>query len=434
MKKERVAIIALGCPKALVDAEQIMAQVATDGYEIAFDPEECDTLFINTCSFLQSSRDESYEVIENAIELKKEGRIKRIVVTGCLPQMLGEKLKTDYPLVDSWLGTGINDQSTKAIREKLFVSSVKSSPQGAILPRLQLTLPHVAYLRVAEGCSHACTFCTIPSIRGPYHSFPLKELVSEARALVENGAREMILIAQDTSIVGLDLDYDLPKLLGELSKIDGLDWIRIQYLNPMHLTQKILDGFNAPKVLPYFDIPIQHVSKAVLENMERPKPDRDGMKNLICDIRKNFRDATVRTSLITGFPGETEVEFGELAEFVKETKFDRLGVFPFSPEPGTKAYDMKYPPVGIAELRCKEIMELEQSIVLESNKVKVGKIVQAIIDYGDVGASIGRTKADTPEIDCTINVEGEDIQDGDIVMVKVTGYDGYDLEGEKIEA
>lgn len=434
MKKERVAIIALGCPKALVDAEQIMAQVATDGYEIAFDPEECDTLFINTCSFLQSSRDESYEVIENAIELKKEGRIKRIVVTGCLPQMLGEKLKTDYPLVDSWLGTGINDQSTKAIREKLFVSSVKSSPQGAILPRLQLTLPHVAYLRVAEGCSHVCTFCTIPSIRGPYHSFPLKELVSEAGALVENGAREMILIAQDTSIVGLDLDYDLPKLLGELSKIDGIDWIRVQYLNPMHLTQKILDGFNTPKVLPYFDIPIQHVSKVVLENMERPKPDRDGMKNLICDIRKNFRDATVRTSLITGFPGETEVEFGELAEFVKETKFDRLGVFPFSPEPGTKAYDMKYPPVGIAELRCKEIMELEQSIVLESNKAKVGKIVQAIIDYGDVGASIGRTKADAPEIDCTINVEGEDIQDGDIVMVKVTGYDGYDLEGEKIEA
>lgn len=433
MKKERVAIIALGCPKALVDAEQIMAQVATDGYEIAFDPEECDTLFINTCSFLQSSRDESYEVIENAIELKKEGRIKRIVVTGCLPQMLGEKLKADYPLVDSWLGTGINDQSTKAIKEKMFVSSVRNSPQGAILPRLQLTLPHVAYLRVAEGCSHTCTFCTIPSIRGPYHSFPLKELVAEAGALVENGAREMILIAQDTSIVGLDLDYDLPKLLGELSKINGLDWIRVQYLNPMHLTQKILEGFNTPKVLPYFDIPIQHVSKVVLENMERPKPDKDGIANLIADIRKNFRDATVRTSLITGFPGETEVEFGELSEFVKETKFDRLGVFPFSPEPGTKAFDMKYPPVGIAELRCKEIMELEQTIVLEANKAKVGKIVQAIIDYSDVGSSIGRTRADAPEIDCTIKVEGEDIEDGDIVMVKVTAYDGYDLEGEKVE-
>ncbi len=433
MKKERVAIIALGCPKALVDAEQIMAQVAIDGYEIAFDPEECDTLFINTCSFLQSSRDESFEVIENAIELKKEGRIKRIVVTGCLPQMLGEKLKADYPLVDSWLGTGINDQSTKAIKEKMFVSSVRNYPQGAILPRLQLTLPHVAYLRVAEGCSHTCTFCTIPSIRGPYHSFPLKELVAEAGALVENGAREMILIAQDTSIVGLDLDYDLPKLLGELSKINGLDWIRVQYLNPMHLTQKILEGFNTPKVLPYFDIPIQHVSKVVLENMARPKPDKDAIANLIANIRKNFRDATVRTSLITGFPGETEVEFGELSEFVKETKFDRLGVFPFSPEPGTKAFDMKYPPVGIAELRCKEIMELEQTIVLEANKAKVGKIVQAIIDYSDVGSSIGRTRADAPEIDCTIKVEGEDIEDGDIVMVKVTAYDGYDLEGEKVE-
>ena len=434
MKKERVAIIALGCPKALVDAEQIMAQVAQDGYEIAFDPEECDTLFINTCSFLESSRQESFEVIENAIELKTEGRIKRIVVTGCLPQMLGEKLKEKFPQVDSWLGTGANDLSSKAVKEKIFQASVKGSAQGALLPRLQLTLPHVAYLRVTEGCSHTCTFCTIPSIRGPYHSFPMRDLVDEAHALVGNGARELILIAQDTSIVGLDLDYDLPKLLGEISKIDGLDWIRIQYMNPMHLTQKIIDGFKTPKVLPYFDIPIQHVSAKVLENMERPNPNRDGIEKLIATIRSEFPDSTVRTSLITGFPGETEIEFAQLKDFVTNIKFDRLGVFPFSPEPGTKAYEMKYPPVGIAELRSHEILEIEQQIVLESNKSKVGKILPVIIDYGDVGAAIGRTQADAPEIDCTIKIIADEISDGEIVLAKVTGYDGYDLEGEWVEA
>jgi ribosomal protein S12 methylthiotransferase len=434
MRKERVAIIALGCPKALVDAEQIMAQVAQDGYEVAFDPEECDTLFINTCSFLESSRQEAFEVIENAIELKNEGRIKRIVVTGCLPQMLGESLKQKYPQIDSWLGTGANDQSTRAIKEKIFVSAVKGANQGAVLPRLQLTLPHVAYLRIAEGCSHTCTFCTIPSIRGPYHSFPLNDLVTEARNLATNGVRELILIAQDTSIVGLDLDYDLPKLLDQLSKVDGIDWIRIQYLNPMHLTQKIIDGFKTSKVLPYFDIPLQHVSQKVLENMARPVPDRDGMTKLIQSIRTEFPDSTVRTSLITGFPSETEVEFGELRDFVSETRFDRLGVFPFSPEPGTKAFEMKYPPVGIAELRSQEILEIEQKIVLESNKAKIGKILPVIIDYGDVGAAIGRTQADAPEIDCTIKVISEEIADGQLVLAKVTGFDGYDLEGEQVEA
>ncbi|NTU61497.1 MAG: 30S ribosomal protein S12 methylthiotransferase RimO [Caldiserica bacterium] len=382
MKKERVAIIALGCPKALVDAEQIMARLADDGYEIAFDPEECDTLFINTCSFLESSRNESYEVIENAVELKKEKRIKKIVVTGCLPQMLGEKLKEKFPQVDSWLGTGINDMATAAVKEKIFKASVKDSAQGSLLPRLQLTLPHVAYLRVAEGCSHACSFCTIPSIRGPYHSFPLENLVAEAAALAQNGTRELIVIAQDTSIVGLDLDYDLPKLLGELSKIDGIDWIRVQYLNPMHLNQKIIDGFKTPKVLPYFDIPIQHVSAKILENMGRPKPGRDEILSLIQTIRTEFPDSTIRTSLITGFPGETTTEFEELKTFISQAKFDRLGAFPFSPEPGTKAKEMDYPPVGIAELRSQEILEIEQGIVFEANKTKmIEKAFHAFIKH-----------------------------------------------------
>lgn len=434
MKKERVAIIALGCPKALVDAEQIMAQLADDGYEIVFDPEECDTLFINTCSFLESSRNESYEVIENAIELKNEKRVKKIVVTGCLPQMLGETLKEKFPQVDSWLGTGINDMATKAVKEKIFQASVKDSAQGSLLSRLQLTLPHVAYLRVAEGCSHACSFCTIPSIRGPYHSFPMKNLVAEATALAQNGTRELIVIAQDTSIVGLDLDYDLPKLLGELSKIDGIDWIRVQYLNPMHLNQKIIDGFKTPKVLPYFDIPIQHVSDKILENMARPKPNRDDIYKLIQTIRTEFPDSTIRTSLITGFPGETTTEFEELKTFINDVKFDRLGAFPFSPEPGTKAKEMDFPLVGIAELRSQEILEIEQGIVFEANKAKVGKVLPVIIDYGDVGASIGRTQADAPEIDCTIKVDAEEVTDGEIVLVKVIGFDGYDLEGERIEA
>ena len=431
----RVGLVSLGCPKALVDSEQMMASLAKEGYEIVLGDQDCDILFINTCSFIGDAREESEQTIKNAIKLKRAGKIKRIVVTGCLPQLVGEQIKEKYKGVDAFLGTGKNDLAALVANGSLaFERSAVHAPQGSPLPRLQLTLPHVAYLRVAEGCSHKCSFCTIPSIRGPYHSFELKDLVLEAKALASIGVKEIIIIAQDTSIVGLDAKapYDLKKLMEELSQIDGIEWIRVMYLNPMHLTENVLATFTVKKVLPYFDIPFQHISDKILSAMGRPSPGRDDIRLLVKTIRGSFKNAILRSSIIVGFPGEDRQDFDELISFVRETMFDRLGVFRYSPEENTLSYKMKQVSSRVANYRWNTLMTLQSEISLENNSRLKGQILPVIIDGIGKDTAIGRSMADAPEIDGTVSVKGANIKRGDIVNVKVNSFSPYDLGGVKV--
>jgi ribosomal protein S12 methylthiotransferase len=431
----RVGLISLGCPKALVDSEQMMALLAKEGYEIVLGDQDCDILFINTCSFIGDAREESEQTIKNAIKLKRAGKIKRIVVTGCLPQLVGEQIKERCKGVDAFLGTGKNDLAVLVANGSLaFERSPTHAPQGSPLPRLQLTLPHVAYLRVAEGCSHKCSFCTIPSIRGPYHSFELKDLVLEAKALASIGVKEIIIIAQDTSIVGLDAKdpYDLKKLMEELSQIDGIEWIRVMYLNPMHLTENVLAALTVKKVLPYFDIPFQHISDKILSAMGRPSPGRDDIRLLIKTIRGSFKNAILRSSIIVGFPGEDRKDFDELVSFIRETSFDRLGVFRYSPEENTLSYKMRQVSSRVANYRWNTLMALQSEISLENNSRLKGQILPVIIDGIGKDTAIGRSMADAPEIDGTVSVKGANIKRGDIVNVKVNSFSPYDLGGVKV--
>lgn len=435
MKKAKVGLVALGCPKALVDAEQMMASLAHAGYEIVIGDEDCDILFVNTCSFVKSARDEADDAIESALKLKRLGKVKKVVVTGCLPQMEGDTLKKKYKQVDAFLGTGKNDLVVSLLEgDKDFEVSEKNKPQGSSLPRLQLTMPHVAYLRIAEGCSHSCTFCTIPSIRGPFHSFVLADLVQEAKALASVGVKEIILIAQDTSIVGLDANpkYSLEELCKRISEIDGIKWIRIMYANPMHFSEKVLAAFNVPKVLPYFDIPFQHFSQSILSLMGRPSPGPDDIRLLIKAIRSKFQDAALRTTFITGFPSETNADFIELKNFIEETKFDKLGVFAYSKEENTLSYTMKQVPQKVASGRRNQLMELQSDISYERNKGLAGKQIECIVDQVGKEQSIARAWFDAPEIDGVVYVKGDNLKPGQIIQVKINAFSEYDLGGIKI--
>ncbi|HOO96409.1 MAG TPA: 30S ribosomal protein S12 methylthiotransferase RimO [Caldisericia bacterium] len=431
MKRERVSIQALGCPKALVDAEQMMAAVAQAGFDVTLDIDDCDVLIVNTCSFIADARTESSLAIEEALKEKKKGNIKRIYVTGCWPQMSLDELQSRYPSVDGFLGVGQNSKVPE------LIGSLSNLPyptnEGSLLPRLGLMLPHVSYLRVAEGCSHTCSYCQIPSIRGAYKSFPLANNIAEAKTLAEDGTRELIIIAQDSSIVGLDANpkYDLADLTASLSEIHELEWIRILYSNPMHLSERTLQAYKNKKVLPYFDIPLQHINNRILTNMNRPKPDSEEIYDMLKFIRKEFPNAILRTSLIVGFPGESDSEFEELFDLIHEIEFDRLGVFTYSDEKGTKAYSLKGKiDKEKVEERRDRLMCLQSEISLSRNEKLIGTTQEAIVDFVYEDYAVGRTKADAPEIDCGITVLSADCEPGDIVKVNITCCDEYDLEGE----
>ncbi|MEZ4813035.1 MAG: 30S ribosomal protein S12 methylthiotransferase RimO [Caldisericia bacterium] len=430
----KVSIHALGCPKALVDAEQLLAVSADSGCEISLDPDDCDVLLINTCSFVDAARAESYEVIEEALQKKKSGIIKKVIVTGCLPQILLAELQTKYPEIDGYLGTGLNSSIYEIIsgKKKSLINDLNSISSNGILPRFKITLPHISYLRVSEGCSHGCSFCKIPLIRGRFRSFGLDEILSEANALAESGVKELNIIAQDTSIVGFDAkpQYDLSTLTHKLSEIGGFEWVRVLYTNPMHFTDKTLEAFGASKVLPYFEIPIQHASNKILKAMNREKPGIDGIWEIIEKIRDNFDDPTIRSTAIVGFPGETDKDFEILHDFASEVEFDRFGVFKFSNEEGTKAFDLPDKvPDDVASERQEQLLLTQSEISYERNEYLVGSIQQVIIDQIYDDYAVGRTKSDAPEIDCIVKINGTDFQIGDIVDVKITNFDHFDLEG-----
>ena len=425
----KLFIISLGCSKNQVDTEAMMSCLLPTGFTLTDNPDDADVMLVNTCSFIEPARVESIDSILELVQIKSEKQ--KLIVAGCLPQRYGSQIADEIPEVDLWLDIvsegSIADSVALWFPEKITPVNHKHA--------VRLTPEHFAYLRIADGCNHLCSFCAIPGIRGHYKSVPKSEIVDEARQLAEQGVVELNLIAQDTSSYGKDLaeSNNLPALLKELCKIDKIKWIRLQYLYPASVTDELIKLMaEEEKICPYFDIPLQHISDNVLGSMKRP--GRKFTLNLLEKIKTVIPDAAIRTSMIVGYPNENEREFDELKQFVSEFKFNRLGVFQYSREEGTSAFDLKDPiPEKVKNERQKIIMELQQEISLNHNNLLIGKTLPVIIDGFDDGFAIGRTVWDALEVDGLVYVEpSSEIVQGKIINVKIVKADTYDLFGTLI--
>lgn len=430
---KKIALVSHGCPKNLVDSELILGMLAQNGYGITLNEDESDIVIVNTCSFICDAERES---IRSILELVDKG--KKVIVTGCLAQKHTEELKKEIPELAGIIGTADFGAIVDVIKniDKKFVSEVSEKPDYIYpenIERQQITMGASSYLKIAEGCSYRCGYCIIPYLRGDYHSRTIENVVEEAKKLVKKGVTEIILIAQDTTSYGIDIykKPSLPKLLEELNKIEGLGWIRFMYAYPTHLDDELLDAIaNLDKVVKYVDIPLQHSHPEVLKLMNRPAFD---YRPMIENIRKRIPDVSIRTAFIVGYPGETEEHFEHLCNFVRDMKFDRMGVFKYSREKGTHSYKLpNRVPAKIANQRYKKLMEIQQEISAERNKKFIGKTIPCIIEcFADDGEIIARTQYDAPEIDGIVNIQTDKmVVPGDIEMVKITDASEYDLIGE----
>lgn len=437
----RVGLVSLGCTKNQVDAERMLYKIREAGYQLVSDAALADIAIINTCGFIESAKQEAIETIFEFAALKNEGRIKKIVITGCLAERYREEVAELIPEADAVVGIGSNEDIVSILGKIMTGEAVQSYGKKERLAltggRVQTTLSFTSYLKIAEGCDNCCSYCAIPSIRGRFRSVPMEELVKEAEEMVRNGVRELIVIAQDTTRYGIDLygEYKLPELLKKLCEIEELKWIRVLYCYPERVTDELLDVMaNEEKIVKYMDLPIQHCDGEILKKMNR-KGDEASLRALIKKIRERIPDITLRTTLITGFPGETEEQFGRLAEFVNDIKFDRLGCFAFSPEEGTPAHDMDGQlDEDVKERRAEVIMDQQMIIAVKKNKALVGETIEIVIEgfdrYGD--CYFGRSAADAPEIDGKIffTSGGKRQVPGKFVKVKITDMLDYDLIGE----
>lgn len=430
---KKIALVSHGCPKNLVDSELILGILAQNGYGITLNEDESDIVIVNTCSFICDAERES---IRSILELVDKG--KKVIVTGCLAQKHPEELKKEIPELAGIIGTADFGGIVDVIKniDKKFVSEVSEKPNYIYpenIERQQITMGASSYLKIAEGCSYRCGYCIIPYLRGDYHSRTIENIVAEAKKLVKKGVTEIILIAQDTTSYGIDIykKPSLPKLLEELNKIEGLGWIRFMYAYPTHLDDELLDSVSKlDKIVKYVDIPLQHSHPEVLKLMNRPAFD---YRPMIENIRKRIPDVSIRTAFIVGYPGETEEHFEHLCNFVRDMKFDRMGVFKYSREKGTPSYKLpNRVPAKIANQRYKKLMEIQQEISAERNKKFIGKTIPCIIEcFADDGEIIARTQYDAPEIDGIVNIQTDKmVVPGDIEMVKITGASEYDLIGE----
>ncbi|MBR3713508.1 MAG: 30S ribosomal protein S12 methylthiotransferase RimO [Bacteroidales bacterium] len=410
MHKKKLAIITLGCSKNLVDSEDIATRIHSR-YDVVFDDDnaDADIVLINTCGFILDAKQESIDTIMEYINLKNEGRIQRLFVFGCLSQRYKKELAADIPEVDEFFGVdNINEILDRLDCDDLSKSVVKE-------PRMISTPQHTAYIKVSEGCDRYCAFCAIPYIRGHYVSRPMDEIIDEVTRLAQNGTREFNLIAQDLSYYGKDLygDFRLPELVEALAAIEGVKWIRLHYTYPNNFPLRTLDIMrDNPKVCKYLDIPLQHINDNVLDKMKRGHSRAETLA-LLKKFREIVPDITLRTTLLVGFPGETDKAFEELVDFVKETKFDRLGVFPYSEEEGT--YSAEHYKDRISKKKKQEradrIMSIQQKISLQLNVNKIGKCFEIVIDRDESGYWVGRTQYDSPEVDCEVLVNKQDAPD-----------------------
>lgn len=437
----KIGMISLGCPKNQVDAEHMLALMDAEGWEIVDYVDGCDAVIVNTCGFIDDAKKEAIENILDMVELKNEGVISKIIVTGCLAQRYKDEIVKEIPEVDAVIGIGANGDIIKTVEEVMSgVDTIEKYPPQCDLPlegQRILTTPHYwAYLKIGEGCSNRCTYCTIPSIRGNMRSRSMENVIDEAKQLAESGVKELILIAQDTTSYGLDLygELKLPELLNELCKIDSIEWIRLLYCYPDRITDELIETMkNQKKVVNYIDLPLQHADDKILKAMNR-RGDQALIRNVISKLRTEIPDVVIRTTFIVGFPGEGEEEFETLAEFVNEIEFDRLGVFTFSPQEGTPAFDMEdQVDEDIKTRRGEVIMQDQYSIMEEKNNEKIGKTYRVVVeDYDGYSDSYtGRTYMDAPEIDGLVKFTShKDLDIGDFVDVEIFDVEDYDLIGE----
>ena len=430
---KKIALVSHGCAKNLVDSELMLGLLAQNGYEITLNENETDTVIVNTCSFICDAERES---IHSILELVDAG--KKVIVTGCLAQKHPEELKKEIPELAGVVGATDFTKIIEVLKkiDNEYVCEVSEKPNYIYpenIERQQITMGASSYIKIADGCNYRCGYCIIPYLRGDYHSRKMEDIIEEAKKLVKKGVTEIILIAQDTTGYGIDL-YKKPmlaKLLEELNKIEGLGWIRIMYAYPTQMTDELLDTIaKLDKVVKYVDIPLQHSHPEMLKMMNRPSFD---YRPMIENIRKRIPNVSIRTAFIVGYPGETEEHFEHLCEFVRDMKFDRMGVFTYSREKGTPSYNMPNR-VGarVAKQRYKKLMEIQQGISIERNKSFIGKTIPCIIEcYADNGEIIARSQYDAPEIDGVVNIQTDkQVIPGDIEMVKIIDATEYDLIGK----
>ena len=432
----KVGMVSLGCSKYQVDAERLRALIVHDGFEICADPAECDVVIINTCGFIEDAKRESIESILEFCEMKRSGQVKVIVVTGCLAERYRDELVREIPEADVVLGIGRNFDIANAVRRALNGEKEELALGG---DRVLTTPNYSVYLKIAEGCDNRCTFCAIPLIRGGFRSRPIEEVIEEAKELAANGAKELSLIAQDTTRYGLDLygELKLAELLRELCKIDGLHWIRVLYGYPERVTDELLEVMaNEPKIVKYIDLPLQHANGRVLKAMNRPG-DHASLVEKMNHIREMVPGIALRTTLIAGFPGETEEEFNEMCEFVQEMRFERLGCFAYSAEEDTIAGEMDCQlDEETKHHRAEIVMEQQMDIAFQIGESLIGEVIEVLVEDYDYDRLmyVGRSAMDAPDIDTkTMFTAARELHAGDFVQVEILDSEGYDLIGREYE-
>ena len=439
-----ILFVSLGCDKNLVDTEVMLGILDSRGHRMVDDEADADVIVVNTCCFIHDAKEESIQTILEMAELKQEGSLKALIVTGCMAQRYQQEIMDEIPEVDAVLGTSSYDRIAEAIDEvlggqsRLYMEDIDRLPK-VDTKRLVTTGGHFAYLKIAEGCDKHCTYCVIPRLRGNYRSVPMEQLVEEAGYLADQGVKELILVAQETTVYGKDIygKKSLHKLLRELCKIEDLRWIRILYCYPEEIDDDLIQVMKEePKICHYLDLPIQHGCDRILKRMGR-RTTKEQLMGIVEKLREEIPDISLRTTLITGFPGETQEEHEELMEFVDQMEFDRLGVFTYSPEEDTPAAEMPdQVPEEVKEDRRAELMELQQEIVFDLGEDMVGRELDVMIE-GKVAYEsvyVGRTYKDAPNVDGLIFIHSEEeLMSGDFVRAKVTGSSEYDLIGEIIQ-
>jgi ribosomal protein S12 methylthiotransferase len=443
--KGTYSFVSLGCPKNLVDSERMLGLLQLDGYRMVSNPEGADFVVVNTCGFIEQARQESYSAIREMIELKRQGALKGVIVSGCLAERQKDALLEELPEVDHVVGvfgrehvTKVADRLVGGLHEQRTVFSPAPSVALSDRNRLRITPRHFAFLKISEGCDRLCTFCAIPKMRGKHATKPMEEVIAEAKELAADGVRELNIVAQDTTYYGLDM-YGRPRLaelLTELNRVEGLDWIRVMYLYPMYFTDELIDVLaKSEKILPYLDMPLQHINDTMLKRMQRRVNKADTV-TLIDKLRAAIPDLVMRTTFIAGFPGETEEQFEEMVEFVREQQFERLGVFTYSFEPDTPAARLPdHVSDDVKNERRDRLMAVQQEMAFAWNATRVGQQCDVLLDVpleGQRDVWIGRTFADAPDVDSVVYVTGKRLRAGDMVPCEIVASREYDLIGAPV--
>jgi ribosomal protein S12 methylthiotransferase len=438
--KGKYCFISLGCQKNLVDSERMLGMLQLDGYQLVNDAAEADFAVVNTCGFIEAARQESFGAIDEMLELKRQGKLRGVIVSGCLAERQQESLLVERPEIDQLVGvfgrehvTKVADRLLGGLTEQRTVFQPAPTHPLPDTARLRITPKHFAFLKISEGCDRLCTFCAIPKMRGKHATKPIEEVVAEARELAADGVRELVIVAQDTTYYGKDLygEPRLVELLRELEKVEGLDWIRLMYLYPMYFSDELIDTIAASRrIVPYLDMPLQHINDTMLRRMQR-RVNRGETETLLRKLRAAIPNLVMRTTFITGFPGETDSQFAELVDFVAEQKFERAGVFTYSLEPDTPAAKLPdHVPVEVMEERREQLMAVQQQIAFDWNANQIGRQLDVLLDApvpGERDVWIGRSYADAPDVDGLVYVTGKRLAAGQLVPCEIVASREYDL-------